>query len=176
MNNKIFKGFLFVVRTLFIGWITIVPLDGYAKETHYIDIHVHLDGLYRSKGRIVKDYETAAANLIAQMDRRGITKALIMPPPQVPEQSITDYGNLLSALKKYPDRLFLVAGGKTLNSLIHGTEPGAVSQEIRDQFEMTAEQLIEAGARGFGEITALHLKSQSKSAMITQPESIILTK
>ncbi len=134
-----------------------IPTDEQPDENGYIDTHVHLDGLYRSGGMVVKNYEAAAENLIAQMDRLGVAKALIMPPPQIPGQTgVSDYRDLLGGVRKYPDRLFLVAGGDKLNRLIHGTEASAVTPEVRARFEEEAEELIRAGARGFGEMGALH--------------------
>jgi len=132
--------------------------DEQPEEVGYIDTHLHLDGLYRSGGVEVKDYQTAADNLIAKMDRYGVAKALIMPPPQNPAQpGAYDYQNLLNAGQKYPDRLYLVAGGGTLNPLIHGAEAAAVTPELQSRFEAAADELIRAGAKAFGEMTALHL-------------------
>jgi hypothetical protein len=146
------------------------PTEAPAEEASYIDTHMHLDGLYRSGGADVKDYETAADNLIAEMDRSGVAQALVMPPPQNPNQhGAYDYQNLLGAVQKYPDRLYLVAGGGTLNPLIHGTEAAAVTPELKNQFEAKADELIRAGAVAFGEMAALHLCMSEQHHYIQAP-------
>jgi predicted TIM-barrel fold metal-dependent hydrolase len=66
------------------------------------------------------------------------------------------YRELLGAVRRYPDRLFLAAGGGELSPMITGTGPEAVTPEIRARFERTAEAIVRDGARAFGEMTALH--------------------
>jgi predicted TIM-barrel fold metal-dependent hydrolase len=170
-----------------------------SEKSCYVDTHMHLNGLYREKGRqsakgvrggrlgrgqggpvvmqgersqahkeqsagrFVKDYETAADNLIAEMNRLGVAKALIMPPPQIPGQTnAPDYQDLLPAVKKYPRRLILIAGGDVLNRLIHGTKASEVTPELKAQFKNEAEKLIGAGAKGFGEMAALHFSFEPR--------------
>lgn len=73
----------------------------------------------------MKDYGEAAKNLIDLMDQYGVGKALIMPPPQVSiqmEKVNYNYQHNLEPVEKYSNRLYLVAGGATLNPLIHGTK------------------------------------------------------
>jgi len=106
----------------------------------------------------VTDYKAAAQNLISHMDRCGVAKALLMPPPQIPGQKGSpDYEDLLEAVKAFPDRILLVGGGRTLNSLINGTKAEDVTPFLRKQFEAEAAKLIRHGAKAFGEIAALHL-------------------
>jgi hypothetical protein len=54
-----------------------VPGGGVA----YIDAHNHLAGRFGPLSRQVLDYEGAARAALAAMDRYGIEKMLIMPPP-----------------------------------------------------------------------------------------------
>jgi hypothetical protein len=140
------------------------PLPVIAAQ--YVDVHMHLDGLYRVGGTVVKDYETAAKNLIAQMDQYSVAKALILPPPQILGQSGSSgpaaYQDLLEVVRANPNRLYLVAGGDTLNPLIHGTAPSAVTSALRAQFETKAMKIVRAGAKGFGEMAALHLSFESR--------------
>ncbi len=156
------------------------------KETTfgYIDTHVHLNGLRfpdgrapgrgmmppvrqgeprpRSKprGRPTKDYASAADNLIRQMDRYGVSKVLILPPPQVPGDMTKGIkpkcNDLLIAVRRYPDRLFLVGGGDVLNPYIYQYKPSEVTPAIKNRFEKDAKRLVQLGIKGFGEMSALH--------------------
>ncbi len=103
-------------------------------------------------------YLTSATSLVSLMDRYGVGKAIIMPPPQISGQNGPgNYAQLLPALERYPERLFLLAGGQELNLLIHRYSEDEVTAEIEAQFQSGAEELIALGAIGFGEMTALHL-------------------
>jgi len=105
----------------------------------------------------VKDYETAADNLVAMMDRLGVAKAVVMPPPQSPGQAggYTCH-DLLGAIRKHPDRLTLAAGGGELSPIITQIEPSAVTPAVRADFERKALEMIRDGAKAFGEMAALH--------------------
>ena len=66
----------------------------------FIDVHVHLIGGRGSN----EDYEGATNKAIGHMDRLGIRKAIILPPPQVISQDWYDYPAFIHSLIKYPDR------------------------------------------------------------------------
>ncbi len=137
----------------------------------YIDTHMHLDGIYRSgSGGPVADYGPAADNLIAAMDRRGVERALVMPPPQGEGQKRGyDYHDLEEAVARYQGRLLLVAGGGALNPLIEGTDAARVTAAVRARFEREAEAIARAGAVGFGETTVLHLCMNPKHHYVAAP-------
>jgi hypothetical protein len=91
------------------------------------------------------------------MDGLGVKKTLIMPPPFPPDFLRTyDYTELVEATKKYPERFAVLAGGGSLNPMIHSISPEEVTSDIRDSFEQTAMSIIDDGAVGFGELTAEH--------------------
>ncbi|MFQ5410189.1 MAG: amidohydrolase family protein [Anaerolineales bacterium] len=149
---------------------TAAPPSTQVAVGHYIDVHMHLDGMNRSGSAIVKDYETAAENLIALMDQYDVASALVMPPPQYPGQpGAYDFHNLLGAVADHPGRLYLVAGGGTLNPLIVGTEASDVTDQLRAEFESRAEAIIADGAAAFGEMAALHLCMQERHHFIAAP-------
>lgn len=111
-----------------------------------------------SPGPKARDYLPAADALVRVMDEYGVAKAIIMPPPQLPDtHGAYDYTDLLLAVKAHPDRLALGAGGGTLNPMIAGIEPSKVTDDIRRRFEDEATGLVQAGAKAFGEMTAMHL-------------------
>jgi hypothetical protein len=104
------------------------------------------------------DYDSAADQLAAMMDPLGVAKAIVLPPPQIPNQNGPGgYSSFKKALDRHPGRLFFMAGGLELNTVIHGTPPDRVTGGIKADFEKTALALIQQGALGFGEMAALHL-------------------
>ncbi len=54
MKSNIFGNILLFTTVLFVGGTIIPPSYGQIHKTDYIDTHVHLDGLYPSKGKIAK--------------------------------------------------------------------------------------------------------------------------
>ncbi len=99
----------------------------------------------------------AAANLIARMDAQGVGKAMIMVVPSHGLSGEEDYRGLRDAVRRHPGRLYLMAGGATLGPMIRQTAPDAVTADIKRRFEERAEEVLRAGARGFGEMISYHL-------------------
>jgi len=130
-----------------------------AIKTNYVDVHMHLSGsgLGHGKGG-APNYEAAALGLIQKMDAVGVSMALIMPPPQSPHQKgrSKTYEAMLPALRNHKGRLFFLAGGGELNPMIISTPANAVTESIKLEFKRKAEQILNDGAKGFGEMTALH--------------------
>ena len=141
-----------------------VPGTASLPDMRYIDVHIHLranglaPGSPGPRDYTEEGYLSSATNLIALMDSHGVEKAIIMPPPQVPGQNGPGNYELLHLIvERFPGRLYLLAGGKELNPLIHRYREDEVTGEIREQFREKAEGLIDLGVKGFGEMTALHL-------------------
>jgi predicted TIM-barrel fold metal-dependent hydrolase len=148
----------------------------------YIDVHMHLNNAFsrewvqeetrstRGPGQsptrgqkpslefTSADYLACADNLVKTMDQYGIRKAVVMPQPRVSGQMGSyDYEELLPAVRKYPDRLILGAGGGILNSMIHGIAPDQVTDGTKKTFEAAAEKMVANGAKAFAELSVLHL-------------------
>jgi len=118
-----------------------------------IDTHAHLQWDSRSGG----SSDLAARTALGIMDRVGVRKTLIMPPPFPPDFSRTyDQTELAEVVEKYPERFAVLAGGGSLNPMIHSIRPEEVAPDIRDSFEQIAVSVINGGAVGFGELTAEH--------------------
>lgn len=133
------------------------PTGDSPAQGSYIDTHMHL-ACPRGPGNTPVDCATAAENLITLMDQYEVSRALIVVVPTGSGQGgQTDYEVARDIVKKYPDRLALMAGGATLGPLIYETDPAAVTPELRRAFEAQAEKLLAAGATGFGEMLALHV-------------------
>ncbi len=134
----------------------------------FVDVHLHLkEGGWKQGGgrpqrngqaRDESGYEVAAKSLLEHMDRHGVAKGLLMPPPRDPQRKgESETPGLLEVARRYPDRLFVAAGGFELNPIIHETAPAKVTPELRVRFEREAERILADGAKAFGEMTALHL-------------------
>jgi predicted TIM-barrel fold metal-dependent hydrolase len=68
-----------------------------------------------------------------------------------------DAAGILAAAKSYPDKLAVLAGGETLNSMIQqSVRLGYADAAIQTKFRERAEELLHMGAAGFGEMAAEH--------------------
>jgi len=128
------------------------------SRTRYVEVHTHFVAGPVSSDKLGEEFEAAAQATIQSMDRLGIRKCLLMPPPQSPDLPHPYDAEALAAIvKKYPERFGFLAGGGTLNPMIHrAAREGKVSDELKRRFEETAEGIVRAGALGFGEMAAEH--------------------
>ncbi|MEX2126816.1 MAG: amidohydrolase family protein [Xanthobacteraceae bacterium] len=123
-----------------------------------VDVHVHIHGHPSGsvQDRMELDYAGAANLAIAQMDENNVRTSIAMVPPGKHVGRFDDQG-LLAQARRFPGRIAVLTGGGTLNPIIHTTAADAVSDEIRRDFEDKAESALQAGAIGFGEMSALHM-------------------
>ena len=121
----------------------------------WIDVHLHLIG-----GRGPQaDYAGAADAAIRDMDRVGMAMAIVMSPPQVDAQA-ADVSVLASAVARHRGRFALLGGGGALNPMIHQyADPARVTDAVKQEFVAAAEQIIDSGAVGFGEMASLHISA-----------------
>jgi hypothetical protein len=123
-----------------------------------IDVHAHL--VTSSPGMVGADFAGAARAAISWMDRVGISRMLVMPPPYGATEidRSYEYDAFRDALRAYPGRFGFLAGGGGLNPLIHqAVREGAVSASVERDFVARARQMLADGALGFGELSAEHL-------------------
>ena len=122
----------------------------------YIDTHAHLDGRISP---MATDYEGAVSVALETMNRLGIRKTLVLPPPFSsghPHQY--DFEDFLAAIGRHPARFGFLGGGGSLNVMIQdAVRAGAVGPEARRRLEARAAEIVRAGAAGLGEITTEHL-------------------
>lgn len=127
----------------------------------WIDVHVHLTA--PAAPGLIKLTEKA----ITEMSHYGIGKFLIMPTPLAP----FEYRDFVAATRKLPAQVAFLGGSSILNPIIHETKPGEVTGEVRQQFVMLAEQVLDDGARGFGEMAALHFSlAEGHKYMRAEPD------
>jgi hypothetical protein len=127
----------------------------------WIDVHVHLTA--PSAPGLLKLVDVA----VREMNRFGLAKAIVMPTPLAP----FEHKDFVAATRKLPPQLAYMGGSNLLNPIIHETRPDAVSGEARRRFVALAEQILEEGARGFGEMAALHFSlAEGHKFMQVQPD------
>jgi predicted TIM-barrel fold metal-dependent hydrolase len=141
------------------------------QPLNYIDTHQHLAGWVSSGDSLSDGFEKAAEVALNKMNELGIKIMIIMPTPQPAIQdNPNDIGDYLNIVERYPDRFRMLAGGGTLNVMIQQAfVDGEVSTQAREKFEKTAEELLEKGALGFGEMTAEHLSMNPQHPYIAAP-------
>ena len=126
------------------------PMQEAARVPH-IDVHMHLVG-----GR-QKVFGDAVEDCLAGMEQFKITRAVVMGPPQPPPGNV-DAPDFLPELRRHGDRFAFLAGGGILNPILHAPRDlESVTPEVKQDFIDAANQLLDQGAIGFGEIAVLHL-------------------
>jgi hypothetical protein len=121
------------------------------QATGSIDVHIHpIGGQQRLFGEAVQ-------RCLAGMQSFGITKGVVMSPPQAPPGAF-DYTDFLPELRRHGNRFAFLGGGGTLNAMMHAHgNPTSVTPKVRQNFIEAANRILDGGAVGFGEIAILHL-------------------
>lgn len=122
----------------------------------FVDVHEHLFG---ELGGGRKDYDGSVRIALKEMNRLGIKTAILLPPPQTTGQpGLYDYNTFLKSIAPFSDRFKFMAGGGILNPMIQdAVKKGSMRPETERDFVTAAEKILQAGAIGFGELTAEHL-------------------
>lgn len=117
-----------------------------------IDTHMHF------QLAPVRDPSGSLETAVRFMDKHGIERSLLMPPPLVSTTAKTyyDIDDVAFVMGKYPGR-FALLGGSRLNVMIHDTPAAAVDAAAKAKFRALAEAVVAAGAVGFGEIAIHHV-------------------
>jgi hypothetical protein len=122
-----------------------------APRTPHIDVHMHLVG---GQPRM---FSEAVEECVARMQEFGISKGVVMGPPQPPPGAF-DASDFIPELRRYGERFAFLGGGGTLNPMLHAhRDLGSVTPTVKQEFVDVANRLLDDGALGFGEIAVLHL-------------------
>ena len=117
--------------------------------TPYVEVHTHfdehdIDGTIRSALEALKTQNAAAV-------------FFQMLPDTFDHPGRYDAEVILPAAKKYPGKLAVLGGGGTLNPMIQrSVATGDAGPAVQKEFKARAEELVNEGVVGFGEMTAEH--------------------
>jgi hypothetical protein len=144
------------------------PAPKISYNTKFIDTHNHLMP-FTSRGGL--DFFGAFKNSNNLFKGVGGQLNLLMPPPQLTNQrGRYDASELLKISKNYPEMVRVLAGGGSLNSMIHQAyKRGSVSAALKEKFRKKAMSWLSLGAVGFGEMTAEHLSFNSHHPYLSAP-------
>ncbi len=144
---------------------------GASGQTPYpiIDTHAHLQA--RGPHHPEADYGGAVAKAIEEMDRQGINRTILMPPPFGPDSpGAYDFEDFAGPMNQHPNRLSCLGGGGTLNPMFHqAVRSGTVSADVERQFDARANAILGAGALGFGEMSLEHFSFNPRHPYTSAP-------
>lgn len=145
-------------------WVSLLALAATvlaarAQTPALIDSHSHFQS---GPGQ---DFRAGLAAALSAMDRVGMARTVLMPPP-LPQKGTPRYydiEDLLFARQAQPGRVALM-GGSSLNVMIHETPADAVTEPVRAAFRQRAQAILAQGAVGFGEIAIHHVSIPAMGA------------
>lgn len=132
-----------------------------------VDTHAHINnqiapGPARQMGNSGTDFYAAVEAAIQRMDRAGIHRSFLLPPPSPPgARNAYEAGSLRFALEKHPGRFALAGGGGGINAMIQMTPAENVTEDDKRRLRSAAERLAEEDIVSFGEIGVHHLSMRS---------------
>lgn len=123
----------------------------YAESLEFIDTQAQFDP-------VDSDFNGSLETMLKEMDRVGIRKTLIVPPPFPFKNPRTyDAETIVKIIGDKKNRFGFLGGGESLNVTILETPPSEVTSTVRAKFRARCEEILSLGALGFGEVTAEHL-------------------
>ena len=127
-----------------------------AEPPPIVDTHAHISNDARAS-RGGPNFRAALDGAIGRMDRAGIRRLIVMPPPTPPGRATYDIESYRFAREAYGGRVLPGGGGGTLNAMLQSAAPDAVADEKKNAFRARAEEIAQAGAVVFGEIALHHM-------------------
>ncbi len=114
--------------------------------TPYVEEHTHFDE---------KDIPGTVRAALAAIEKQNAAMVFLeIPPETFDDAGHYDAEAILPAVKKYPNQIRVIGGGGSLNSMIvQSVITGDSGPEIQKKFRARAEELLNEGVIGFGEMT-----------------------
>ena len=127
-----------------------------AEPPAIIDTHSHISNDARAS-RGGPDFRRALDGAIGRMERAGIRRGIVMPPPMESGRSTYEIESYRFAKEAYAGRILPGGGGGSLNGMLQSAAPDAVTEDKKKAFRGRAEEIVAAGAVVFGEIALHHM-------------------
>lgn len=132
-----------------------------------IDCHSHLQVNLASGGF---DWDGGLKVALAHMDKLGIKRLLVQPPPQPPGFGGAYDLELGPAVKRTASRFGFLAGGGSLNPFINRRRGDkTVSDATLAEFDALAARIAGAGASGLGELAVEHFSGFPGHPYVSTP-------
>jgi len=127
------------------------PSEPVAAVSPFVDVHTHPDPSHP---------ERSVQAALRAMAGENAAKIIFMPPPFTADDPARyDAETILSALKGQAEKLLVLGGGGSLNAMIQeSVRSGDAGSEARRKFKERAEELLNEGVAGYGEMTAEHFQ------------------
>jgi len=117
--------------------------------TPFVEEHAHFEA---------NDAAGGVRAALAALGRENAVMVIFQISPDTFEHpGRYDSEAILADIKKHPDKLAVTGGGGSLNAMImQASATGDVGPEVRQKFKARAQELLNEGVAGFGEMTAEH--------------------
>ena len=153
------------------GWVAsaLLALAGAAQAQEWIDVHFHWTMDDASSTQELADKS------LALMQAENIRALVISSQPR-PGQAGSNFLEVQKLLEPHGKRFAVLAGGNSLNPLMHQIHEGKVAPDAAEKFRALAERSATSGVRGFGEIALHHISLNDQHAYEAIPADDDLVK
>jgi predicted TIM-barrel fold metal-dependent hydrolase len=135
--------------------LLLIAASSFAEAPPIVDTHAHINNAAGGR-RGGPDFRGALDAAIGRLDRAGIRRAIVMPPPLPAGAAGYDIESYRFAKDAYSGHILLGGGGGSLNGMIQ-TAPESVTDDKKNSLRARANEIAAAGAVVFGEIALHHL-------------------
>ncbi|MDT8989731.1 amidohydrolase family protein [Curvibacter sp. APW13] len=132
-------------------------LVGAANAQEWVDVHFHwtMDDAGSTQELVEKS--------LAIMQSENIRTLVVSSQPR-PGQAGADFLEVQKQLAQHGKRFAVLAGGNSLNPLMHQIHEGKAPAEAVEKFRALAQRSAASGVKGFGEIALHHLSLNDQHA------------
>lgn len=121
------------------------------------------------------DTPELAQRALALMQAENIRTVVVSSQPR-PRAAGSDFLDVQKKLQAHGKKFVVMAGGNSLNPLMHTIHDKGASEQDVQKFRILAEQAVQSGIRGFGEIALHHLSLNDQHAYEAIPADDALVK
>jgi predicted TIM-barrel fold metal-dependent hydrolase len=153
------------------GWVAgaLMAVAGVTLAQEWVDVHFHWTMDDASSTQELADKS------LALMQAENIRTLVVSSQPR-PGQAGSNFLEVQKLLEPHGKRFAVLAGGNSLNPLMHQIHEGKVTPDAAEKFRALAERSATSGVRGFGEIALHHISLNDQHAYEAIPADDELVK